>query len=91
MTILVQSRSDAVLAAMWHAYRASRSALRDQVAANPGVERALLNARYYDGGRGQFLSKTQFSLVQAKICRTRSHSTATRIQMIIRLPEASQR
>src|SRR5262245_24600377 len=45
------------LEAMWHAYRASHLLAQNKVAVEPGVVRDLLNARYYDASRGQFISQ----------------------------------
>jgi hypothetical protein len=45
------------LEAMWHAYRAFHFSPQSEVEANPSIRGALLNARYYDSSRGQFLSE----------------------------------
>jgi RHS repeat-associated protein len=45
------------LEAMWHALRASDYARRNQVEIDAGVVPALMNARYYDPSRGQFISQ----------------------------------
>jgi RHS repeat-associated protein len=45
------------LEAMWRAYRASDFSSQNQVEADPSTRGALLNARYYDSSRGQFLSE----------------------------------
>jgi hypothetical protein len=45
------------LAAMWHALRASNFGYRNGVEIDAGIVHALLNARYYDPARGQFLSE----------------------------------
>jgi RHS repeat-associated protein len=45
------------LAAMWHALRASKFSYGTRVATDSGVVRGLLNARYYDSARGQFLTE----------------------------------
>src|SRR6266705_2978354 len=45
------------LEAMRHAFRASKFARRNYVEIDAGVVHALLNARYYESARGQFLSQ----------------------------------
>jgi hypothetical protein len=45
------------LEAMRHAFRASKFARRTYVEMDAGVVQALLNARYCEGSRGQFLSQ----------------------------------
>jgi RHS repeat-associated protein len=45
------------LEAMWHGYRASDFVAQDTVAIDTGVVCDLLQARYYDGSKGQFLSE----------------------------------
>jgi RHS repeat-associated protein len=45
------------LQAMWHAFRARRWAAENLVAIDTGVVHDLLNARYYDSARGQFISQ----------------------------------
>src|SRR6266516_6998712 len=45
------------LEAMWHAYRASNFARQSRVEIDTGVVHALLNARYYESARGQFISQ----------------------------------
>src|SRR6266436_794321 len=45
------------LEAMRHAFRASKFARRNYVEIDAGVVHALLNARYYESGRGQFISQ----------------------------------
>jgi RHS repeat-associated protein len=45
------------LEAMWHAFRASKFAGRKYVEIDAGVVHALLNARYYESARGQFISQ----------------------------------
>jgi RHS repeat-associated protein len=45
------------LEAMWHAYRAHHFAAKTLVAIDAGVVHGLLNARYYDGALGQFISE----------------------------------
>ena len=50
------------LEAMWHACRAARFAALNRIESDAGVVRALLQARYYDSSRGQFLSQDPVSL-----------------------------
>ena len=45
------------LDAMWHAYRVSRSSAQTLVEIRTSVVRDMLNARYSDSTRGQFLSQ----------------------------------
>src|SRR6266480_3664080 len=45
------------LEAMWHGYRASNFARQYRVEIDTGVVQALLNARYYESTRGQFISQ----------------------------------
>jgi RHS repeat-associated protein len=45
------------LAAMWHAFRAARFRVPQSVEIDPSVVAALLNARYYDSSRAQFLTE----------------------------------
>jgi hypothetical protein len=45
------------LAAMWHALRAAKAACESDVESNSSVVQDLLNARYNEGSRGQFLSE----------------------------------
>ena len=42
---------------MWHAFRVSNFVAEKHVVINHGVGRDLLNARYYESTRGQFLSQ----------------------------------
>ena len=46
-----------LLTAMSHAFLASSLASTNQVEIDAGVVHALLQARYYDGGKGEFLSE----------------------------------
>jgi len=45
------------LDAMWHVYRASKPTAQTLVKIRTSVARDMLNARYYDSMRGQFLSQ----------------------------------
>jgi RHS repeat-associated protein len=54
------------LEAMRHAFRASKFARRNYVEIDAGVVHALLNARYYDSARGQFLSEDPVFLTDPK-------------------------
>jgi len=57
MTIAAGLDRERSLEAMWHAYRAHRFVAPTLVAIDAGVVHGLLNARYYDSARGQFLTE----------------------------------
>jgi hypothetical protein len=54
------------LDAMRHTFRASKLGRRTYVEMDAGVVQALLNARYYEGSRGQFLSQDPILLGDPK-------------------------
>ena len=54
------------LRAMWQAFHATSLADQQLVEIDAGVVHALLNARYYDANRGQFLSQDPTFLAVGK-------------------------
>ena len=62
MRLPIHSDTDAPLAAMWHAYRAAECVVNNHCEICTSVVHALLQSRYYDSSRGQFVSEDPTSL-----------------------------
>jgi RHS repeat-associated protein len=57
MNVATDFDRDRSLEAMWHAFRVFKFARQNHVEIDAGVVHALLNARYYESARGQFISQ----------------------------------
>ena len=62
MELVADINPECSLAAMWRAYLTSNSVAENLAKNRTSVVRAFLNARYYDGNRGQFLSEDPVAL-----------------------------
>jgi RHS repeat-associated protein len=61
MTLAANANRECSLTTIWRAYQASPFVLQHRNGPGANVGHDFLNARYYDGSRGQFLSQDPVS------------------------------